>query len=510
MSSCQKCLSTGRLCDGYEDIENLHDELAAYALSQVPSTWDFLSQDVGENENFFFFRSFTTFTLAGFFDTGFWSHRLLQASHHYPALRHGMAALACIHREYATDSTPSTQSRIGESRNMEFALRQTNKSIQSLLRLLSEPVLNNEDQMVVLATCILYTCICSLQGRQYQAFMHINNGLKLFHQWAVGQKLRSQPEAWKGADMLLLAFIRLDSQVRPYLLGQTASLGWNNNQIAPSPTTAPFTSLLEAYVSLEALFNRIMRFFLGQDTQDPCVQSKTVEKEMYLRLLHDWDISLASLLSTAPQSDEGRALDLLSVRRRFTKLLLCADSTQSELAPDACLDDCINMIESITRILEDSKQRALRRYEHAEQATSVNFSLETGIVEPLFWVGVKCRSYYYIEGDLGVNPRHEFWYGLSYPTFSIEGMPLKSNKKSVAPLPDKRKAIQPGGHPDLYEVLATVQFKVTNTGKLAGATVPPLCVAFPQSTTPAETPVEVLRGYENVHMKAGRGQIVKF
>ncbi|KAE8420964.1 hypothetical protein BDV36DRAFT_248529 [Aspergillus pseudocaelatus] len=390
--SCQKCLSTGRLCDGYEDIKNAHDERAAYAVSQAPSTWDFLSQDVGEKENFFFFRSVTTFTLAGFFDSGFWSRRLLQVSHHYPALRHGMAALACIHREYATDSTPSTQPRIGESRNMEFALEQTNKSIQSLRKLLSEPVLGNEDKMVVLATCILYTCICTLQGRQYQAFIHINNGLKLFNQWAVGQKLRSQPEVWQGADMLLLAFIRLDSQVRPYLVGQTASLGWNNNQIAPSPTTDPFTSLLEAYVSLEALFNRIMRFFLGQDTKDPCAQSKAVEKEMYIRLLHDWDTRLASLLRTTPQSDDGRALDLLSARRKFTKLLLCADPTQSELAPDAFLNDCIDMVEAITRILEDSQYQALRRYEHAQQATSVNFSLENGIVEPLFWVGAKCRE----------------------------------------------------------------------------------------------------------------------
>ncbi|KAB8257606.1 hypothetical protein BDV32DRAFT_80724 [Aspergillus pseudonomiae] len=388
--SCLKCRSTGRICDGYEDIVN--DELHAYALSQGPSTWDFLSQDGGENENFFFFRSVTTFTLAGSFDTDFWSHRLLQVSHHYPALRHGMAALACIHREYATDSTPSTQSRIGESRNMEFALRQTNKSIQALLKLLSEPVLSNQDKMVVLATCILYTCMCSLQGRQYQAFMHINNGLKLFHQWGVGEKLNSQPAAWKGADMLLLAFIRFDSQVRPYLVGQTASLSWNNNQIAPSPSTAPFTSLLEAYVSLEALFNRIMRFFLSQDTKDPCVQSRAAEKEMYIQLLHDWDTRLALLLSTTSKSEDGRALDVLSTRRKFAKVLLCTDPTQSELAPDALLNDCVDMIEAITRILDDSNQQALRQYQHAEQATSANFSLDTGIVEPLFWVGVKCRE----------------------------------------------------------------------------------------------------------------------
>ncbi|KAE8369021.1 hypothetical protein BDV27DRAFT_153475 [Aspergillus caelatus] len=89
-------------------------------------------------------------------------------------------------------------------------------------------------------------------------------------------------------------------------------------------------------------------------------------------------------------------------------------------------------------------------------------------------------------------------------------MLLKLNKKGAASLPDKKKAIEPGRHPDLHEVLATVQFKVTNIGKLAGATVPQLYVGFPQDTTPDRTPVKMLRGFEKVHIKAGHRQIVKF
>ncbi|KAE8331461.1 beta-glucosidase G [Aspergillus sergii] len=110
----------------------------------------------------------------------------------------------------------------------------------------------------------------------------------------------------------------------------------------------------------------------------------------------------------------------------------------------------------------------------------------------------------------GITPRYEFGYGLSYTTFSIEEVSFKSKTNKVSPLPDKRKSVQPGGHPDLYEVIATVQFKVTNTGKLAGATVPQLYLAFPQDTTPAGTPVKVLRGFEKVHLEAGRSQKMNF
>ncbi|RAH41830.1 beta-glucosidase [Aspergillus brunneoviolaceus CBS 621.78] len=112
----------------------------------------------------------------------------------------------------------------------------------------------------------------------------------------------------------------------------------------------------------------------------------------------------------------------------------------------------------------------------------------------------------------GITPRYEFGYGLSYTNFSIGGLSLKaaSGKGNVSPHPDPSKPIQPGGNPELYEVLVTVKVKLTNTGSLAGATVPQLYLAFPQDTTPAGTPVKVLRGFEKIHLKAGGSQTVAF
>lgn len=77
---------------------------------------------------------------------------------------------------------------------------------------------------------------------------------------------------------------------------------------------------------------------------------------------------------------------------------------------------------------------------------SIPKSVRYGIKKVLLIVKKTC--YYYLGSDLGVNPRYEFGYGLSYPTFSIGDMSLKSNKKGAAPLPDEKKAIEPGGYPD--------------------------------------------------------------
>ncbi|GKZ65536.1 hypothetical protein AnigIFM50267_009302 [Aspergillus niger] len=111
----------------------------------------------------------------------------------------------------------------------------------------------------------------------------------------------------------------------------------------------------------------------------------------------------------------------------------------------------------------------------------------------------------------GITPRYEFGYGLSYTTFSIQELSLEpTNKGNVASLPDNSRAIQPGGHPDLYEILITVESNVTNTGALAGATVPQLYLAFPQDTTPPGTPVKVLRGFDKIYLEAGCSRTVTF
>ncbi|KAF7677232.1 hypothetical protein GT037_005444 [Alternaria burnsii] len=127
----------------------------------------------------------------------------------------------------------------------------------------------------------------------------------------------------------------------------------------------------------------------------------------------------------------------------------------------------------------------------------------------------------YVEGQLidyrrfdanhDLEPHYEFGFGLSYTSFvmshelnvELRGVPL-------TPVPDKSKGIAPGGLRDLWTVVAVATVNITNNGGRAGSAVPQLYLSLPQETTPAGTPVKVLRGFEKVHLLPGETQAVTF
>lgn len=73
--------------------------------------------------------------------------------------------------------------------------------------------------------------------------------------------------------------------------------------------------------------------------------------------------------------------------------------------------------------------------------------------------------------------RYEFGFGLSYTTFNISSLSIEPTiNTSISQYPVET-AIQPGGNPDLYTVVASVSASISNTGDVAGAAVPQLYVS---------------------------------
>ncbi|KAK4958851.1 hypothetical protein LTR10_003648 [Elasticomyces elasticus] len=106
--------------------------------------------------------------------------------------------------------------------------------------------------------------------------------------------------------------------------------------------------------------------------------------------------------------------------------------------------------------------------------------------------------------------QYEFGFGLSYTTFSMGAASVtRVGSGSITAAPGNN-TIQPGGNPALWDVLYSVSVSVSNTGDIAGATVPQLYLGLPQPANEDYTPVKVLRGFEKVMLSPGESQTVTF
>jgi hypothetical protein len=374
---------------------------SSHKLLSAPSTQYLLPGDEMENQHFDFFRSVTTTNLASFLDAGFWSNNVLQASHHYPALFYATTAFGSIHRSFLSDGTPATVPREDINKNAQFSLRQFNKAIRSLSQLLSQNEYSVLDQQVILTTCILFTCLCVLQGRQDKAFMHINSGLKMIHQWRLnGQSLRESGNKSPGIDALILAFTRLDTQIRPYIDGQESVLQWAGDQVILEPSKLPFESLLEAYNDLEAIFNHVMRVVLGQSSGSGQCSSPEDEIERLRDQSVAWDNRLTVFLAknAVPlnEADEN-ALDLLRLRRAFMhpffmrKLFLY--DPDNKLTPT--YHEILQLAAKVLQHKDYDENPSLGLPDDTireQQPQHPIFTLASGVIEPLFIIGTRCRD----------------------------------------------------------------------------------------------------------------------
>ncbi|KAL5408245.1 hypothetical protein PMIN04_011485 [Paraphaeosphaeria minitans] len=102
-----------------------------------------------------------------------------------------------------------------------------------------------------------------------------------------------------------------------------------------------------------------------------------------------------------------------------------------------------------------------------------------------------------------ITPRFEFGFGLSYTSFTYDAL-------TVTGAPTAGPAVgakAPGGPADLFETVATVTAKITNSGGVAGAEVPQLYIGYPAS---ANAPPKQLRGFNKLNLAVGASGTATF
>ncbi|KAI7161082.1 putative beta-glucosidase [Hortaea werneckii] len=106
--------------------------------------------------------------------------------------------------------------------------------------------------------------------------------------------------------------------------------------------------------------------------------------------------------------------------------------------------------------------------------------------------------------------QYEFGFGLSYTSFSMGDVSVQRVGGGALTASPPSNSIVPGGNPALWDVLYSVSATISNTGDVAGATVPQLYLGLPQPSNEDVSPIKALRGFEKVMLAPGESQTVSF
>jgi hypothetical protein len=199
--ACNRCVSTGRVCDGYGiwgGGGNSYGERYAKSTSPpeqcsttftVPLVHQISARpglaNARERAYLDWFTGQTATRLPGVFGSGFWDTLVLQASATEPAVLHAVLALSCAHRSTSIAGMPVQASleSSGPDKHEQFCLRQYSSAICGL-----KPhfMSNTKASLrVALIACVIFTCLEFVRGHYQTAKSHLRHGLQLLGQLKV-------------------------------------------------------------------------------------------------------------------------------------------------------------------------------------------------------------------------------------------------------------------------------------------------------------------------------------
>ncbi|KAL6885770.1 C6 zinc finger domain protein [Trichoderma evansii] len=214
--SCNKCLSTGRVCDGYDltirvisgsGIARQKSVARASNDLGIPPTLQNSLLGTETEKNFFYTcRRATEAGVALHICcvTSFWTQLAPQLSHEYEAVRHAVVAVGAAYHLYKVADIASIPR--GTKDGIEtFVLQQYNKSISALRQDISKQRYTH-DISIVLICCLAYIYLETLRLNHVAAISHLKNGIQIIKSSVDLENLRNYASAMrrhKGKNAIL-------------------------------------------------------------------------------------------------------------------------------------------------------------------------------------------------------------------------------------------------------------------------------------------------------------------
>ncbi|MCJ1258184.1 hypothetical protein MMC24_006015 [Lignoscripta atroalba] len=347
------------------------------------------------------FRSQTAQDLPGLFRTDFWGD-VLQVSHSEPAVLHASVALGALYQKSVMDDM-SIPTQDMTNRLLQFSIKQYNKAVN----LLNERVTATQDRTsceILLMTCILFFCLELLRGHYGTAMLHLHNGRNILYDFlsqgrhvAPGNILILPSTSQSIECGLVEVFARLDIQSTSFG-SEAPQYHLLTEKSAPSAEIRIpefFASFLEARQNLDMLMNAILRFLGG--TPDPTYHNSAnlgavTQRDRLLHRLQEWLQAFEKFWqnlppSTNPSDAQRTALLRLHHRLVHVKLSVCL-SCGVETSYDHFTADFEAIISSAADLLGVGNATTTGP---APPPRLPKFSLDIGLIQPLYFTAIKCR-----------------------------------------------------------------------------------------------------------------------
>lgn len=401
----------------------------------------------GEGQYFQLFRDYTASELSGFFDSSFWTRRVLQECHSEDAIRHLVVALGALYRtlEKMSESPPGSPSNAdysdNASRHWEVAYRHYSLAIQAVVE---SDIHDQTKKRMSLMASVLLASFDSFIGDHKQAIVQIQSGLRLLETLRAERRQANLPQPEEPVEQdLIQMFTRLAIQAKsydlafhfpqPYVIRLTPQAGVATPSISSSDGGSPvstnlaqipevFASLHDGRLAWDTLCERIMRFTeeMGQYVKMSPMNILPLQLKQYGKVfdqqMQAWsrafDPILASRMAPAKSTQEKTAIAVLKMNQIMGYILFNMTFSDSESEFDQFLPSFRDIVNFAMEVIGDEERRAAAKRcpnpdfcQHQSTHTDIffhgeytarhikpSFSADLGIVPPLFVVATKCRD----------------------------------------------------------------------------------------------------------------------
>ena len=357
---------------------------------------------------FSFFQERTGPEFSGFFDSSFWSGYLLRACYFHPAVQQAVVALGAVHRRLELGLTPEAFNYC------DFALKIHSKALSSLRKALKEVDPASLDLPIVVS--MLFCAFETFQGNYEDASKHMVSGLKILfdRKLQLLSTTSTRTFAVFSRESLLELFSRLENLANDAFENPAniASLLPDPENTALPDIPAQFNSLEEARDVLIKLVHSRTPFLTRDDRNETAL---LVSHQDYVAHLFEWNCVYAEFFKRFKKlmsSSHSKAAMLLRVYREAAYLVIlvqptpCTPDRFIKLAEDPDLDcnstcntyrerqEVIQAHFAKFKSLADSlSERPYLSTGIGSQPCSVSsFSVDDGILPPLYLAATKCRS----------------------------------------------------------------------------------------------------------------------